>query len=51
MQSRLRDRFACELSLMELFRRPTVGAIAEYLSANATPATVADTPDRIAATT
>jgi amino acid adenylation domain-containing protein len=51
MQSRLRDRFACELSLMELFRRPTVGAIAEYVSANATPATVADTPDRIAATT
>jgi amino acid adenylation domain-containing protein len=51
MQSRLRDRFACELSLLELFRRPTVGAIAEYVSANATPATVADTPDRIAATT
>jgi amino acid adenylation domain-containing protein len=32
MQSRLRERFNCELSLMELFRRPTVGAIAEYLS-------------------
>jgi acyl carrier protein len=42
MQSKLRERFQCELSLMELFRRPTVGAIAEYLSANGAAASLAD---------
>ncbi len=32
LQSKLRERFDREMSLMELFRRPTVGAIAEFLS-------------------
>ena len=31
VQAALRERFRCELSLMELFRRPTVSAIAQYL--------------------
>jgi len=38
MQSRLRERFHCDLSLMELFRRPTVSAIAEYVNANSATA-------------
>jgi amino acid adenylation domain-containing protein len=32
LQSKLRERFQSEVSLMELFRRPTVAAIAEYLN-------------------
>ena len=37
LQSRLRDRFQREVSLMELFRRPTVSTLAQYFSdANAT---------------
>jgi acyl carrier protein len=34
LQSKLRERFDHELSLMELFRRPTVGAIADFLAEN-----------------
>jgi acyl-coenzyme A synthetase/AMP-(fatty) acid ligase/acyl carrier protein len=46
LQSKLRERFQRDLSLMELFRRPTVGAIAEYLSDSKTLATPASTTDR-----
>ncbi len=31
LQSKIRERFKCDLPLMELFRRPTVGAITQYL--------------------
>jgi acyl carrier protein len=46
MQSRLRERFNCDLSLMDLFRRPTVGAIAAYLASKG--AVPSSTVDRVA---
>ena len=47
MQSKLRDRFHREVSLMELFRRPTVRALAAYLSdAATTPASASSSANR-----
>jgi acyl carrier protein len=46
LQSKLRDRFHREVSLMELFRRPTVGALATYLSDAATAPAPASSGNR-----
>jgi acyl carrier protein len=48
LQSKLRERFQSEFSLMELFRRPTVSAIAEYLSDSAAPASMTDRARQLA---